>query len=141
MPQAFLFLTRNYGAGFGAPPATVQFTRDGKPAPVDTSKPVRVELDDAELAATRLAFSNLAPTGNKGEFSFDCETRGAGGFAGAFVADRDLTEGEEPLRVPFAGVILEEEGATGAQVNFGGGAAKPAPVAEPAPPATPSEPA
>ena len=122
MPENILFLTRVYGAGFGAPVCLLQFTRDGVPAPVDTTqKPVRVEFEDSELAASRIAIASIQPTGNKGEFSFDVDPKGAGGVVGKFVADRDLTGGEEDLAIPFAVMILEEEGATGASVSFGAG--------------------
>ncbi len=133
MNQAFLFLTMLYGLGLGATePCEIQFTgRDGQPAPIDTStKPVRVELEDSALAESRGRFLNINPTGRKGEFMFDFETLATGGMVGAFVADRDMTpEGEEELRVPFALLILEEEGATGAAMNFGAGRLKtPAPT-------------
>lgn len=121
-----LLLSKNYGAGFGAELAAIQFTnRFGEPAPIDTStKPVRVDLEDSALALTRGEFLHIAPTGAKGEFSFDFETRAAGGITGAFVADPDMTpEGETELRIPFA-LMIGEEPATGAGIRFGAGVDK-----------------
>ncbi len=126
-----LSILKNYGAGFGGALALIVFTdRLGNPAAIDTSsKPVRIELEDAALAETRGAFLNIQPTGNKGEFSFDFETRAPGGITGAIVADADMTpEGEKELRVPFALMILEGE-ASGVAMRFGDGADKAAPSA------------
>lgn len=121
-----LSILRNYGRGFGGDPAMIQFVdRLGNPAPIDTStKPLRVELEDTEIALSRGAFRNIAAAGDPGEFEFDFETLGVGGITGAFVADADMTpEGEKELRVPFAIVIAAGE-AEGAAIQFGGGADK-----------------
>ena len=121
-----LSILKNYGRGYGADPCLIQFVdRLGHPAAIDTStRPLRVEFEDQALAESRVAILNIAPTGTKGEFSFDVETLAAGGVVGAFVADVDMTpEGEKQLRVPFAAMVLEGE-ATGAAITFGDGADK-----------------